>query len=242
MIALIIPCFNESRRLDATAFTSASSEELKFLFVDDGSTDGSYDFLLKSFEGNPHCRVIRMKQNVGKGEAIRTAALELAKMDWWKNLKWFGFWDADLATPLTEVPHFLKFAELYQDVDSIWGSRVYRLGSEIKRSALRHYLGRGFATLVHQLLHVEAYDTQCGAKLFKKDLLESGFSHPFLSRWIFDIEILLRLERKNIIEYPLTQWQDIPGSKLKVSREILRVFRDILRIRKKYILRLERQS
>ncbi len=239
MIVLIVPCFNETNRLDLHSFIKTSSANLKFLFVDDGSSDDTFSFLNKHIPHSEHCRAIRLEKNAGKGEAIRFAALELKKMDWFRDANWFGFWDADLATPLSEIPHFIKFAEMYDHVDSVWGSRVYRLGSDIKRSALRHYLGRGFATLVHQALDVQAYDTQCGAKIFKKEILLQAFAESFLSRWIFDIEILLRLKDKAIVEYPLMQWHDIPGSKLKVSKEIIRVFRDILRIRKKYFSRIQ---
>jgi hypothetical protein len=85
------------------------------------------------------------------------------------------------------------------------------------------------------LLKVESYDSQCGAKLIRREHLEAAFGESFLSNWIFDVEIMLRLKGKLLIEYPLRQWEDIPGSKVKVLREILRVLMDILRIRKKYL-------
>lgn len=247
MTVIIVPCFNETTRLDLRSFAKTSSKEVRFLFVDDGSSDGTFDFINSKISNEPHCRAVRLENNVGKGEAIRAAALLLQKMDWFHEASWFGFWDADLATPLYEINHFLHFASFYNSTEnnvlnkkvaSVWGSRIYRLGSDIKRSSLRHYLGRGFATLVHKTLYVEAYDTQCGAKIFKKELLETAFAEPFLSRWIFDIEILIRLKDSAIIEYPLMQWQDKPGSKLKVSREIFRVLRDVYRIRKKYFSKI----
>ncbi len=128
----------------------------------------------------------------------------------------------------------LRTASENVETVSVWGSRVYRLGSEIVRSPLRHYLGRIFATIISVLLKVKSYDSQCGAKIFRGDILLKTFSEPFLSRWIFDVEILLRLEQKNIIEYPLEFWQDKPGSKVKIFREIFRVWQDIIAIRKKY--------
>lgn len=232
MVTLIVPCYNETQRLNIEAFASAS--EHRFLFVDDGSKDGTADFIAQKLLGYAHCRLVRTPQNGGKAAAVRYGMTEIQKMDWFQTSEWIGFWDADLATPLQEIPLFLKYAQINRTCDSIWGSRVYRLGSHIKRSTLRHYLGRGFATIVHRLLKVEAYDTQCGAKLFRPAVVSKAFGEPFISRWIFDVEILLRLGQDKVIEYPLTRWEDIPGSKVKVIREIFKVFREILKIRERY--------
>ncbi|MNL43789.1 hypothetical protein D3C87_1663180 [compost metagenome] len=100
---------------------------------------------------------------------------------------------------------------------------------------MRHYFGRGFATLIGELLKVKSYDSQCGAKLFRPKTILKGFSETFLSKWIFDVEIMLRLHEYTIIEYPVTEWKDVPGSKVKVYKEIFRVFFEVLRIRKKYL-------
>jgi hypothetical protein len=62
-----------------------------------------------------------------------------------------------------------------------------------------------------------------------------AFKEPFIGRWIFDIEILLRLKNFNIVEFPLLTWSDIPGSKVKIFKEIFRVFGDIMKIRRHYV-------
>ncbi len=235
MVVLIVPCFNEATRLDIAAFKDAVHSGLRFIFVDDGSRDNTYEILQSHFGSNPFCKVLKAPKNLGKGEATRFGMNELQKLSWWQDVKWAGLWDADLSTPLEEVKNFLSFKDAYPDCLAVWGSRVYRLGARIKRSPLRHYLGRGFATLVHHALNVEAYDTQCGAKLFSRDAVVSAFKDRFISRWIFDIEILLRLDQSNIVEYPLRRWEDVPGSKIRIGREIFRVLREIWIIRKKYI-------
>lgn len=234
MIALVIPCYNEEKRLNVTEFSQHARAELQFFFVDDGSTDGTAKLIQELTQKNPFAHLVRMPKNSGKAAAVQKGILEVSKKINLSAADWVGFWDADLATPLSEIPKMIAYSKSYEEVDAIWASRIYRLGSEIQRSALRHYLGRCFATLIGTLLKVKCYDSQCGAKLFRPHLLSVAFTEAFISNWIFDVEILLRLHQFHLIEYPVTVWKDVPGSKVKIFKEVLRVFRDILRIRKKY--------
>jgi dolichyl-phosphate beta-glucosyltransferase len=236
MIVLVVPCYNEEKRLDLEAFEEGAQGELQIVFVDDGSKDNTVAVIQKFIQGKPNLHVHRCPKNGGKAAAVREGMLHVAKHPVLSQAEWVGFWDADLATPLWEVPNMVQYSQAYSEkVDSIWGSRVYRLGSQIVRSTKRHYLGRGFATVIGLLLKVESYDSQCGAKLFRREHLEIAFGESFLSNWIFDVEIMLRLKGKLLVEYPLRRWEDVPGSKVKVYKEVLRVFRDILKIRKKYL-------
>lgn len=211
---------------------------MRFLFVDDGSTDQTAEFLQNEFRGNPHIEILKLARNQGKAEAIRQGFVHLTRKTDFSQLTWVGFWDADLATPLVELTNMLKYcSHFYPGAQAIFASRVAKLGSEIHRSPLRHYLGRLFVTLVDSVIGVYAYDSQCGAKLFKPHTVEKAFGAPFLSRWIFDVEIILRLRGTQLVEYPLMAWKDIPGSKIKIGREIVRVLWDIFRIRQFYIRR-----
>ena len=237
-VLLIIPCFNEENRLDERQFFENSNFQLNFLFANDYSTDGTLKKLQNMQKKDDRIQIFSAPKNVGKGEVIRLAYLDFLSKNKDLNYDWIGFWDADLATPLYEVKNMIRYVEFYgTPVSAVWGSRLYRLGSRIVRSPVRHYLGRGFATVIALLLKVDSYDSQCGAKLFNKEAAEVAFREPFISRWIFDVEILLRLQQKGVIEYPLREWCDIPGSKMKIGREILRVFKDILKIRDQYILK-----
>lgn len=235
MIFLTIPCYNETRRLNFDEFLKYP--EVYFLFVDDGSQDGTADFIeQKIIASSLSGEVLRFSQNAGKAQAIRQGILHISQTKKLTSEDWVGFLDADLATPIFEVIAMTEFASWSQmQSQSVWASRVYRYGAQIQRSALRHYLGRVFATVIHWTLNIQSYDSQCGAKIFRPNILTQVFAEPFLSPWIFDVEIALRMQQKNIIEYPLKVWKDIPGSKLKISREIFRVLRDIYKIRQKYL-------
>jgi hypothetical protein len=165
--------------------------------------------------------ILDLPTNSGKAEAVRNGMLAAFGAD----AKLVGYWDADLATPLEEIDGMRRFI-LERDAFVVLGSRVLMLGKRIDRKAVRHYLGRVFATAVSVVLDLPVYDTQCGAKLFiNNDVTREIFQKPFESRWIFDVEILMRLiihdrdhgtsiAANKILEYSLEQWRDIAGSKL----------------------------
>jgi glycosyltransferase involved in cell wall biosynthesis len=230
-VGLVIPCFNESKRLHLNSFKSHS--DLTLLFVDDGSEDNTFDFI--NSWSLPNAKVIRLLKNVGKAEATRIGMISM--IDFYPELDWVGYWDADLSTPLEEVENSIKYANMFfSDAQSIWCSRLLRLGSDIRRSPLRHILGRIFMTIVGYFFHETVYDSQCGAKLFKRSVVQTIFVEPFISRWIFDVEILQRAKIKHIktIEYPLLKWEDVPGSKVKLTRTAVRVIWDLYQIKRKY--------
>lgn len=241
-VLLIVPCYNEESRINFSHFEMGKADclkagvEVSYLFANDGSSDRTKSILDEYCAQNSGIFCYHLPQNAGKGNAIQECYQAKKNELNFQHYDWVGFWDADLATPLTEVPKMLTYLEYFkgQEVSAIFGSRISRLGSKIKRQMHRHYLGRIFVTLVSNVLGVKCYDSQCGAKLFTPNAAEVAFEESFISRWIFDVEILLRLKEEKIVEFPLFYWEDIPGSKVKVFREIGRVGADLLKIRKKY--------
>jgi dolichyl-phosphate beta-glucosyltransferase len=241
-LALVIPCYNEERRLpvDELRRFSAPGLDFEIVFVNDGSRDGTLPLLESLREQDPSrfTTLVNLAQNTGKAEAVRQGIL--AALD--RKPDYVGFWDADLATPLSELPSFVEVLDTRPAIQMVFGARVRLLGRDISRHASRHYVGRVGATLISQTLQLAVYDTQCGAKLFRATGdTRHVFSTPFLSRWIFDVEIIARYIRlwgrdaaaRAIVEYPVTQWHDVKGSKLK-SHDFARALRDLWRIRRAY--------
>jgi glycosyltransferase involved in cell wall biosynthesis len=238
--SVVVPCFNESERLDGEAFLAslAAASHLAFLFVNDGSTDTTLQVLHALRDRAPsQVIVLNLEQNSGKAEAVRRGILHAYQL----GAEYIGYWDADLATPLRYIPIFEKLLER-ETLMLVLGSRVRMLGRHVQRRALRHYVGRGVATLAGLALGLPVYDTQCGAKLFKATpAMLSAFNVPFQLGWSFDIELLARLlargssdgdidiERQSI-EVPLDEWVDRPGSKLTIAQfprvgfEVARLF------------------
>jgi len=225
-VAIVVPCFNEEKRLPLNKFKDFSKKNphITFCFVNDGSKDNTAKIIKDA-----DLMLLDLAQNVGKAEAVRAGVTKMAQ----EGYDWIGFWDADLATPLEEIPHFLAKAE-GSNFELITGARILRMGTFIKRKIHRHYLGRIFATLVSLSLDLPVYDTQCGAKLFSNNLAKDLFKTPFRSKWFFDVELLFRLKDKSLVyEYPLNQWVDVAGSKLKLW-DFIKVPYELFKINRYY--------
>ena len=166
---IIIPCYNEAERLPVNDFKdfAAGNSDILFLFVNDGSTDDTAVMLEELERSNEQISVLTLPANSGKGEAVRQGILEAAKHE----PEYVGFLDADLATPFEELHNFIRLLR-QNDFELVSGLRLARLGANVNRKLSRHYIGRVFATVVSNLLRVEVYDTQCGAKLFERQLAE----------------------------------------------------------------------
>jgi glycosyltransferase involved in cell wall biosynthesis len=241
-LALVVPCFDEAQRLDLGAFERARvpGYELELVFVDDGSRDATRPILEAFRARRPNVRVVAQPANRGKAEAVRAGIVDALG----RAPDAVGYWDADLAAPLAELPAFVQVLEQHPEVDVVYGSRVKLMGRVIERRAWRHYIGRVFATAASVTLELPVYDTQCGAKLFRvTPAVARVFAEPFLARWIFDVEVLARFltfysgsrvdAERAIHELPLRTWVDVRGTKLK-STDFAKAALDLARIRARY--------
>jgi len=238
-LALIVPCYNESDRLNVAEFEkyALSRPEIQIIFANDGSSDNTAE-ILKSMASQTHnISMVDNTINKGKAETIRQVALSLDST----HFEYVAFWDADLATPLNEVSLFLNTFDIKPNLLCVMGARILRLGAPIKRKPARHYLGRVFATIVSMMLKLPVYDTQCGAKIFRADICQTIFKDSFVSKWFFDVELLFRMKSSykvdnnnpQIYELPLHSWEDVAGSKLKLT-DFLTAPLELLKIYKRY--------
>ncbi|SDJ81211.1 Glycosyltransferase involved in cell wall bisynthesis [Catalinimonas alkaloidigena] len=238
---VVIPCYNEAHRLPVTAFRQFAAQypEICLCFVDDGSSDATYSMLQALRQGQEaRVFVIRIETNRGKAEAVRRGMHFLLENT---PLTCLGFLDADLATPpegFMALCHHLLTHKQYQVVT---GARIRRLGAEIERSAARHLIGRVMATGISLMLQLPFYDTQCGAKVFTREIAALLFAQPFCSSWLFDVELFFRLQqheglartRQLVYEYPLPRWSHRAGSKI-TYRDGWQVVRELYRIWHRY--------
>jgi glycosyltransferase involved in cell wall biosynthesis len=236
-VTVIIPCYNEAARLQLNDFRSfLSSEPIHFIFVNDGSTDDTLSLIEKLKSEYPlQVQILNVTNNSGKAAAVRIGMLNASLQ---VDTDIIGFMDADLSTPLEEIIHF-EDTFRKRKVEMVFGSRISRIGSKIQRFNYRHYFGRIVATAISIYLKIPIYDSQCGAKFFKTQLAKEVFLEPFISPWLFDVEIFKRIQitGRNIDsscwELPLDEWIEKGGSKLKVT-DLLKLPFEFFRIIKHY--------
>ena len=224
-VGIIVPCYNEAKRISLGNFDThvVSHSDHFFCFVNDGSSDGTLELLEQFAKRYPkQVYVVNNENNLGKAESVRKGVnymFLLGKFDI------IGFIDADLATPLFEIDETIKIFENPKKLIA-FGSRIKHLGGNIERKFIRYLLGRIFATVVSNwLIKTPVYDTQCGFKFFRTTIIDDIFFKPFVSKWFFDIELFCRTIQtyKNIDINEISQerflntWQDVKGSKIKLS-------------------------
>ncbi len=244
---VVVPCYNEAARLRTEAVAgfleSERSRGTQLLFVNDGSQDATLSVLQALRSRYPdRIRVLDKQPNGGKAEAVRHGMLHAMALG---GCEITGFWDADLATPLEQIPDLAAVLLAQPELTMVFGARVRLLGRAIQRQPVRHYLGRIFATTASMLLRLPIYDTQCGAKLFRATPeFAEVLGEPFQSRWIFDVELLARFMarhrgnpgsvREGIYEFPLPEWTDVAGSKVH-SMDFFKAFGELFRIYRRYL-------
>jgi len=221
---IIIPCYNEGDRLKSTAFSKFISDhqDYELCFVNDGSKDNTLVMLQNLSSTNKRISLIDLTQNQGKAEAVRQGAhyfLDKTTVDT------IGFIDADLSTGFEDYKNLTKSLVNNQNCDFVFGSRKLNKSEEVSRSLFRDFASFVIGMLIKLILRLPVKDTQCGAKVFNRSTAQKGFKYPFISRWLFDIEIFLRLKKdlgkRKLIqamkEIPLKKWEDVDGSKISIN-------------------------
>jgi dolichyl-phosphate beta-glucosyltransferase len=237
-IAIIVPCYNEELRLPVQYWKDIvrTENEIKWLFVDDGSSDRTFELLQEvCFETSS--RAVRRLKNGGKGKAIRQGLLEILEID--PGVEVLGFLDSDGAFSKADIFRLAKISIdrtrnlTAETIDAVISSRVSLSGREINRKSSRHYLGRLIATYLTRKWSDAPYDTQSGYKLFVNSMsFREAIKYDFSTKWFVDIELITRVGINNkgflnIWEEPLLFWNDVDGSSLKM-RNYFSIFFEIL--------------
>lgn len=240
-ICLVVPCYNESERLQTESFVKfAEKNHIHFLFVNDGSTDNTLEIITTVAEKCPtYLSAVSVPQNGGKAEAVRFGVNKALEND--NSFDFIGYYDSDQATPLNEVLNAIRYLQDNPEFEMLMGMRLKRLGSKVNRDLKRHYLGRIFATFVSITLNLPTYDTQCGFKLIKTSLVKEVFKDVFTSKWFFDVEVLFRIKnwkgidfvKKHVYEFPLFAWEEVGGSKITL-KDYFTVPFELIKIRMRY--------
>jgi glycosyltransferase involved in cell wall biosynthesis len=207
--------------------------------VNDGSTDSTTQILQKiGIEHPDRVHILDETINCGKAEAVRKG-FQYANSNFTHS--YIGFLDADLSTPLTEFTRLLRHLTDQPELKFVFASRIALLGSRIVRTKFRFFAGRIVATAISKTLKLKVYDTQCGCKLFRRDVSMMLFEEPFTSRWLFDVEIFFRMINfygkepalEDMRELPLRIWKDPGVSKVKWTY-FLKLFQDLYQINRRY--------
>ena len=231
---VVVPCYNEAARFDPEPVAELIGKaDVRVLAVDDGSTDATPAMLADLAARYPErVAVLPLGRNLGKGEAVRLGLQEAGA----GGAELVAYCDADFAAPPSEMARLIDVLRADVSLDAVIASRVAMLGTDIRRSAVRHYRGRLFATLSSLVLGVAVYDTQCGAKAFRAGpRLEAALARPFVSQWAFDVELVGRLLPGRCVEMPLQSWHDAAGTHmtalagLRATADLWRIRRDLRR-------------
>ncbi|NBL65777.1 glycosyltransferase [Flavobacterium sp. NST-5] len=230
--AIIIPCYNEENRLNSGLIAEFFKiSDVDIFLVNDGSTDQTLPILQNISSQNPErCFVISLEKNRGKANAVFQAVQQILA----KQYRFIGYFDADFSTPITQFELLLEQIKK-PEIQLAFASRILTLNSGIERKSYRHFFGRIITTIINFKHQLDIYDTQCGAKIFNQNTARIAFEKPFKTKWLFDVEIFIRLKRHNLlhhaIEVPIQNWKDVSGSKLGlknvfgIAREIFLIWR-----------------
>ena len=234
---MVVPCFNESSRFDLKywKYVVINSPEIQWVFINDGSEDGTSE-LINSLV--PMGAIsFNLENNVGKAEAIRSGIMLVDSK--YSSFAAVGYVDADMAFDKVEIIQFCKESIIGLDKNAKTGcyiaSRVKLSGYNINRSSRRHFFARIIATWLGFFWPNIPYDTQCGLKVFRKTrAFDASISSPFVTRWLFDIELMMRLSISTgkdfaILERPLLHWSEMGQSKINL-REKIRIARELFYI------------
>ena len=233
-LSVIIPAYNEARRLPPYLaavreyMDGRYADRYEVIVVDDGSRDDTADILDRSTQDWPQLVAMRHPENRGKGAAVRTGMLAAGG-------RLLLFADADGATPIKEEAKLCEAVRAGADLAV--GSRLIAAeGVTRRRTRFRGLVGRMFARCARWLLGISVSDTQCGFKMFGREVGRNLFSSSQETGYLFDLELLVLAERfgYQVAEVGVN-WTDVAGGHFRPAREFYRVASGLWRLRRRLI-------
>jgi dolichyl-phosphate beta-glucosyltransferase len=228
-LTVVIPAYNEERRLPATlsriaAYLEKAGLTEEILVVDDGSSDATARLAADSLRGR-RGRVLRNGENRGKGHSVRRGVLEAAG-------RWVLLTDADLSAPIEEYSALAE-AVRERDLDMAIGSRALA-GSrvEVPQNLVRQTMGKTFNRIIRLMTGLSYHDTQCGFKLMDRDRVRPLFEKMVVDRFAFDVELLYLCMRfgLKVREVPVV-WRNSPASRVGLVGDPFNMIFDVARVR-----------
>ena len=237
MISIVIPAHNEEKRLgrmlESYGYFFEEKRKAKeipnfeILIVLNNCVDKTEEVVKFFSKKYPKIRYVSFKEG-GKGFAIVEGFKEALKN---KENKLIGFVDGDLSTPPEAFYDLIKNIGGY---DGIIADRWNKKSIVTpKQSYFRRFISRCYNFIVKTLFFFPYKDTQCGAKVFKREILEGNIKKFGKSKWGFDIVLLycLRKESHAKIKSIPTIWHDEVGSHVNLKKTPLRMFASAVRLR-----------
>ena len=230
MISLILPAYNEekriSRSLDALVSYMESSfgaDEYEILVVDDGSVDNTRQIV--SQRNDKNLTVLSYEKNRGKGGAVKYGVKQAAG-------DIIVFTDADLAYPPESIGFAKELIEK-EGYDVVLGSRQ-EADIAHKYPWYRTIMSHAFSFVVDTILDLNVPDTQCGFKAFKKDAAKKIFDKITLNGWGFDVELifLAKKYKKSIGRIAVRLFHENSGSKIRIIHDAISMLREVKKIKK----------
>jgi dolichyl-phosphate beta-glucosyltransferase len=229
VISVVIPAFNERERIPATLehvreYLDDSGEEYEVIVADDGSSDGTVDFVEAAALGWPQLSVVALGRNQGKGAAVRAGMLRARG-------EHRLFTDADLSTPIEELPRLRERLGGACEV-AIASRAVPGATIDVHQPGRREMMGRNYNRLVQLIVLPGLHDTQCGFKVFTAQAAVACFEPLRTKGFGFDAEALLRARRHGweIAEVPV-RWSHRDDSRVSALRDSGMVLLDLIRLR-----------
>lgn len=226
-LSIVIPTFNEKRRLPDTyqsivRYLEKKNIKAEIVFSDGGSTDGTKEYIESLVRQRKiSIKTIFDRTREGKGAGVKKGMLAASG-------EYVLFMDADNSTRIDEIDSFWPYIKNHE---VIIGSRYAGLGVLVKQNFIRRTVSRLGSVVIRSLIGLNIRDTQCGFKLFSHQSAEEIFKRLKTKGWGFDVEVLLLAKKLGykIKEVPV-KWRDSEGSHLRAGRDSVKTLIEVIKI------------